>query len=127
MRKLFVEMKTLKGKVTCDAENSSIDPKAFIEIEIRDFSQMDSPPKLIASTRLTNKTSFPVEFTIDYDDETTIVGQPAHLFILRVDIRLGSELVYYTNARFHILDDHSLQPQEQIEMVVVPCRKFQSN
>lgn len=123
---MFVEMKTLKGKVACQAENSSIDPKAFIDIEIRDFSHMDSPPKLIASTRLTNKTSFPVEFTIDYD-ETTVVEQPAHLFILRVDIRLGNELVYYTNARFHILDDNSSQPLEQVEVTVVPCRKFQPN
>ena len=115
-------MKTLRGKVTCSVENSAINPNAKINVEIRDVSLMDAPSVLLAKTELTGKTSFPFEFTIEYD-ETPMVEKPHHSFSVSVGIRTGDKLDYINDTNFSLIG-HDLKPLDSIEMFVIPVKPY---
>ena len=115
-------MKTLKGQVTCTVENSIIKPDAVIVVEIRDVSLACAPSKLHASAKITGKTSFPFEYSIDFDEEP-ILKAPPQFYAISIGIR-SDKLDYVTDTMFNVSEENG-QILDRKDLFIIPVVPYE--
>lgn len=113
-------MRLLKGTLNCQAKKT-IEPGSMVTITVLDTCLMDAPAKVLGKVQYKDKTSFPFDFEVQFDDSK--VTQCAYGFTVSARIEKDGKLNYINDTSHPILND-DLQIKEKVDVDVILVQRF---
>lgn len=113
-------MRVLKGTLNCQAKKT-IEPGSLITITVLDTTRMDAPAIVLGKIVYTDKTSFPFDFEVQYDDST--VPQCPYGFTVGARIEKDGHLNFINDTAHPILND-DLQIKDKVDVDVILVQRF---
>lgn len=113
-------MRVLKGTLNCQAKKT-IEPGSVITINVLDTTRMDAPATVLGKVEYRDKTSFPFDFEVQFDDSK--VAECPYGFTVGARIEKDGHLNYINDTAHPILNDN-LQIKDKVDVDVILVQRF---